>query len=267
MPARSRGQTARAERRQPPLVRQPGDRVGLVHELGQLRGAEELLQRRHHRTDVDQGLRRDRLDVLGRHPLPDHALHPAQAGAQLVLDQLADRAQPAVAEVVDVVLFDDQLAARRVQRRLALVQRDHEADRGDDVLDRQHLLVERQLEAQLLVDLVPADLGQVVALGVEVVVLQQRLRGLARRRFARTQLAVDVEQRLVLGGGVVLLQGEPHRLVLAELLEDLRVGPAERLEQHGDVLLALAVQADADHVALVDLELQPRAAATGSSCR
>ena len=127
--------------------------------------------------------------------------------------------------------------------------------------------VERQLEAELLVDLVPADLGQVVALGVEVVVLQQRLRGLAGRRLARAQLAVDVQQRLVLGGGVVLLQGEPHRLVLAELLQDLRVGPAERLEQHGDVLLALAVQPDADHVALVDLELQPRAAATGSSCR
>ena len=118
------GQTARAERRQPPLVGQTGDRVGLVHELAQLGGAEELLQRRHHRPDVDQGLRRDRLDVLGGHPVPDDALHPAQPGAQLVLDQLAHRTQPAVAEVVDVVLFDDQLTARGVQGLLALVQRD-----------------------------------------------------------------------------------------------------------------------------------------------
>jgi hypothetical protein len=44
-------------------------------------------------------------------------------------------------------------------------------------------------------------------------------------------------------------------------LTDLLVGPAEGLEQHGDVLLALAVEADADHVALVDLELQPGATA------
>ena len=220
------GQAARTQRREPALVGQPGHRVGLVHELAQLRGAEELLQRRHHRPDVDQGLRRDRLDVLGGHPVPDDPLHPAQAGAQLVLDQLADGPQPAVAEVVDVVLFDDQLTARGVEGLLALVQRDHEADRGHDVLDGQHLPVERQLEAQLLVDLVPADLGQVVALGVEVVVLQQRLRGLAGRRLARAQLAVDVEQRLVLGGGVVLLQGQPHRLVVAELLQDLRVAPA-----------------------------------------
>ena len=36
---------------------------------------------------------------------------------------------------------------------------------------------------------------------------------------------------------------------------------AERLQQHGDRLLALAVDADVDDVLLVDLELEPRAAA------
>src|SRR5699024_5988824 len=52
-----------------------------------------------------------------------------------------------------------------------------------------------------------------------------------------------------------------HRLAngfeLAELLEDLRLGPAEGLEQNGHRLLALAVEAHTDLVALVDLELQP----------
>ena len=38
-----------------------------------------------------------------RHALLDHALHAQQADAELVLDQLADRAHAAVAEVVDVV--------------------------------------------------------------------------------------------------------------------------------------------------------------------
>ena len=52
---------------------------------------------------------------------------------------------------------------------------------------------------------------------------------------------INGTERVVLPGGVVLLQGEPDRLVVAELLEDLRVGPAERLEQHGHVLLALTV--------------------------
>src|SRR5690606_8596116 len=47
-------QTTRAEGRQTTLVRQAGQRVVLVHELRQLAGAEELLQRRGDRTDVDQ---------------------------------------------------------------------------------------------------------------------------------------------------------------------------------------------------------------------
>ena len=106
-------QSTRAERRQTPLVGQTGQRVDLVHELAELGGAEELLQRRHDGADVDQGLRRDRLDVLGRHPLADHPLHPGEAGAELVLDELADRAQTAVAEVVDVVGLDDDRATRR----------------------------------------------------------------------------------------------------------------------------------------------------------
>ena len=46
---------------------------------------------------------------------------------------------------------------------------------------------------------------------------------------------------------------------LSELL--VGVAEAERLEQHGDRLLALAVDADVDDVLLVDLELEPRAAA------
>ena len=260
-------QTTGAERGEPALVRQPRDRVGLVHELRQLRGAEELLQRRHHGADVDQRLRRDRLDVLGRHPLADHPLHPGEAGAELVLDELADGAQATVAEVVDVVgpdldllavLAGGDVALRVGEVGLVGVQLHDEADRRHDVVDGQRLLVERQVEAELLVDLVAADLGEVVALAVEVVVVQQRLRGLAGRRLARAELAVDVEQRVVLAGRVVLLQGQHHRLVLAELLADLLLGPAERLEQDGDVLLALAVEAYADHVALVDLELEPR---------
>ena len=52
-----------------------------------------------------------------------------------------------------------------------------------------------------------------------------------------------------------------HDLGEAEPLADLLGGPAQRLEQHGDGLATLAVDTDADGVALVDVELQPRAAA------
>src|SRR5262249_12112859 len=88
--------TTRSERREPALVRETRERVRLVHELRQLRGAEELLDRRDDRTDVDERLRRDRLDVLGRHALAHDALHAGETHAELVLDELADGAHPAV---------------------------------------------------------------------------------------------------------------------------------------------------------------------------
>jgi hypothetical protein len=98
------GQTARPERREATLVRDLGQRVGLVHELRELARAEVLLDHRADRLGVDQVVRHERLDLLGHaHALLDRALHADQADAVLVLHQLAHRADAAVAEVVDVV--------------------------------------------------------------------------------------------------------------------------------------------------------------------
>src|SRR5690606_23301692 len=111
-------QTTRAEGREATLVRQARERVVLVHELRELRRAEELADGRHDRADVDERLRRDRLDVLRRHALAHDALHPGQARADLVLDELADGADATVAEVVDVVRLDadvDGLAVARAR--------------------------------------------------------------------------------------------------------------------------------------------------------
>src|SRR5690606_21740388 len=82
------GQTAGTQRGQTPLVGQARERVVLVHELRQLGRSEELLDRGHDGTDVDQRLRRDRLDVLRGHALAHHALHAGQADTDLVLDEL-----------------------------------------------------------------------------------------------------------------------------------------------------------------------------------
>ena len=121
-------------------MRETRERVRLVHELRQLRGAEELLDRRDDRPDVDERLRRDRLDVLGRHALAHDALHAAEADAELVLDQLADRAHPAVAEVVDVV---GEVAG------VAVVQLHEVRDRREDVGLRQREVAAAALDVRV----------------------------------------------------------------------------------------------------------------------
>ena len=156
-------QAAGAERREAAAVREARQRVRLVHELRQLRGAEELLQRRHDRADVDDRLRRDRVGVLGREALAHDALHPVEADPEGLLDQLADGAQAAVAEVLVLVeAVGDRLArhARGLGRVVldldlrvlghaeALGQRDELADQRDDVVVGQRAGVEVDLEAR-----------------------------------------------------------------------------------------------------------------------
>ena len=171
------GQAAGAERREAPAVGQARQRVDLVHELGELAGAEELLDGGDHRPDVDERLGRDGLDVLGGHALADDPLHAGQADAHLVLDQLADRADAAVGEVVLVVEAVARLGVHQVEQvgegGEHLAPAEHRLARLGAV-DQAPLLEHREhgrelldLAAELAVQLVAPDPGQVVAAGLE----------------------------------------------------------------------------------------------------
>ena len=146
-------ETARTKRRETPLVRDLRQRIGLIHELRQLRGAEELAHRGGRRLGVDQVLRHHGVDIDRRHALLDGALHAQQADAILIFHQLADRAHAAIAEMVDVV----DLA-------LAVAQIDQRADHRDDVFLAQDAHGVRDVEVEPHVHLDAADRGQVVAL-------------------------------------------------------------------------------------------------------
>src|SRR5690606_1816812 len=158
-------------------------------------------------------------------------------------------------------------AADALEGLVAAVQADEVLDGRDDVLDGQHRRAQRLVQAQLLVDLVTTDLREVVALRVEVEVVEQRAGGLSGDLLTRTKLAVDVAQRVFLGEDGVLRQGLLDGGEAGELRHDVLAGEAEGLEEHGDGLLALAVDADADLVALVDLELEPGTTARDDACR
>ena len=89
-------QTAGAQSGQTALVGQFSQRVVLIHELGQRRRTEELLDGCHHRADVDQSLRGDDALILALqgHAFTDDALHTGEADAELVLQQLRMRRLP-----------------------------------------------------------------------------------------------------------------------------------------------------------------------------
>ncbi len=163
-----------------------GERIGLVHELRQLRGAEELAHRRRRRLGVDQVVRHHRVDIDRAHALLDRALHAQQADAVLIFHQLADRAHAAVAEIVDVVDF-----------AAAVAQIGQRAQHFEDVLEAQDADRIVGIEPEAHVHLDPADGRQIVALAVGEQALEQSLSRLRRRRLAGAHDAIDVEQRLL----------------------------------------------------------------------
>ena len=188
-------QTTGTKRRQASLVGDLGQRVGLVHELRQLARAVELLHHRRNRLVVDELLRHQRLDVLQAHALLDGALHADQPDAVLVFDQLTDRADAAIAEVVDVVGLTD-----------AVLELDQITNDVENVFAAQRPLVERRVQAEAIVQLEAANPRQVVALRVEEQVVEERGRRLDGRRVARTQTLVDLENRILRRADLVLQQ-------------------------------------------------------------
>ena len=120
--------------------------------------------------------------------------------------------------------------------------------------------VDVDVHAQARVELVAPDAREVVALGVEEQLVEQRLGVVHARRLARALLLEQLDQRALFGArglGVGLDRvADVERVV--EQLEDLLVGRvAHRAQQHGHRQLALAVDAHEHLALLVDLELQP----------
>ena len=137
-----------------------------------------------------------------------------------------------------------------------------------------------RVERELLVELVAADVGNVVPAVVEEEVFEQGLAALHRRGVAGTELLVDLEQAVIAGDAGVALERGDDALVVAEDLAErvagdgaahgivnaaepgvrlVRLVSAESLEQKRGGQLAVLVDADIEHVVQIRLILEPRA--------
>ena len=116
-------------------------------------------------------------------------------------------------------------------------------------------------DVELLVVLVAADCGNVVAAHIEEHHVHEGGRRLDRGRLARTHLLVDLDEGLVRAVRRVLVEGREKERILAEQLLDLRVGLyADGTDEGGDRNLAVLVDADIENVVCIGLVLEPCAA-------
>jgi len=180
--------------------------------------------------------------VIHRHALADETLGAGEALAALVGEKLADGADAAGTEVVDIV--DDALAALEADEILGGL---------DDVLGGDDALLDGGLEVQLLVDLVAADRAEVVALRVEEQALEEGLGVGDRGGLARAEALVDFLEGLLLVDGRVLLEGADDRAVVGGGVEDLDGGDVVLLES-ADGLLGDLLERASENDALVRVD-------------
>ena len=164
-------QTAGAQGGHAPLMGELCQGIGLVHELAQGGGTEELLDGGGDGADVNQGLGGDDVQVLDGHALPNYPLHAGEADAELILEQLAHAAQAAVAQMVDIVGI-----AHPVGQTVEVIDGRHDIVHNDVlgnqvvqvVLDGLNQVLALVLGQQVLEDGVAHPLGDAVFLRVEV---------------------------------------------------------------------------------------------------
>src|SRR6266851_4050777 len=204
-------EASRSKGRETPLVGDFAQRVGLVHELAELRAAAKFADRRHDRLGVDQVVRHGRGHFLVHaHLFLDGALHTYQADAELIFEQFADRANAAVAEMVDVVDDADVLA-----------QLEEVLDRRNEVRRIQRAVVERRVQPHLDVELQPAHAAEIVLARVKEHSAEKVRGGFQRRWIAGAQLAVDFDERFFRRPDGVLIQGaREHQADLVALGEE-----------------------------------------------
>src|SRR6266849_2108987 len=168
------GKTAWSKSRKTPLVRNFAQRIGLVHELAQLRTAEELANRGHNRLGVDEVVRHcGRHFLVHAHLFFDGAFHANQADAELVFQQFAHCANAAVTQVVDVIHYANALA--QFQQIL---------DGRDEVRRIERAIVERCIKTEFDVELQAADTAEIVFTRVEKHSAEKICGRLERRRIA-----------------------------------------------------------------------------------
>ena len=119
---------------------------------------------------------------------------------------------------------------------LAVAKVDQRADDRDDVFLAQHPHGVGRVEVEPHVHLHAADGREVIALGIEEQRLEHVLRGVERRRLARTHDTIDVEQRVLAGDVLVdveriadvgadidVVDVEQRQLLVAGLVQRLQI--------------------------------------------
>ena len=135
-------------------------------------------------------MRHGNIQILDRHALYDGPLHAHHSHAELVFQRLSHSANPAVAEMVNIVNSTDPIP-----------EIDNILHHGDHIFQGQQPVFQGNVQPKLLVHLDPANHRQIISLGVEEQVAEQRPGDFRCRRVSRAEPFVDLANGIILSLG------------------------------------------------------------------
>ena len=145
------GQSSGSQCGQSTLMSHLGQRVGLIHELGQLRSTKKFLDSSGHRLGIYQVMGHQGLDFLQAHTLLDGTLHPDQSHAVLIFTELTHRAYPPVTEMINIITVTQ-----------IIFQPYQVLDTKKNIIFCQSPMLNRGIHSKLGVNLVAADHGKII---------------------------------------------------------------------------------------------------------
>ena len=229
--------TTGSQSRKTTLMRQTSKWVCLVHELRKLRRTEELLDCSNNWTDVDQRLWSDVVCVLRCHALTNNALHAAHTNAELILDQLANGTDAAVAKVVNVI---------KVLRLITCVNSKKILKSCNNILFGKNTYVCRNLFLKLLVNLVTTNTSKVITLLVEEKAIKQRTGRVNSWWLAWTLTTINLDKSILTCSCNITLKCVANNIGITKKRENLVIGNcnAECTEEDSSALATLTVNRD-----------------------
>ncbi len=178
------GQTTGSESRQPSLMCYLRKRVCLIHELGKLTGAKELLNGRSNGLRVDQVVGHEGLNFLQTHTLADGTFHANKSHTILIFHKLTNSTNPPVTKMIDII-----------NRALGFFEIHQVAYRVNNIFSGQSAGLHRCIKAKFGVNLETTYLREIIGVGIEEKIFKKAGCNFNGWRTAWPQATINLKKR------------------------------------------------------------------------
>ena len=175
------GQTPRPQSRKTPFMGSFGQRIGLIHKLGQLGCAKKLTNNGRHRLGIDKVVGHHGVHFLHAHLFLDSPLHTDKTDPVVVFQKFTHSSNPPVSQVVDIVNF-----------ALGIFEFNQRGCSKQNILFSQSFYINFSIHPETMIHFKTTHLGQIIICLAKKQMINKILGNFNGSRIAGTKPAINV---------------------------------------------------------------------------